>query len=115
MTGKPQLNYPEFFRVEERLRKAGFDVLNPALIDTHFPKDCGHIEDLSDECVACAVRTWGWYMRHSLRMLLEADAVALLDGCEDSRGAVCEYGIAQTLGMRSAHWFVWEGYGYDKP
>ncbi|WP_304458991.1 DUF4406 domain-containing protein [Alicyclobacillus sendaiensis] len=81
MTGLPDYNYPAFFRAAEAIRALGDEPLNPAegVTDLHQP--------------------WAWYMRRALRLLLDADAVAMLPGWQSSRGARLEYVIAQQLGM----------------
>jgi hypothetical protein len=103
MTGKSFLNYPAFFRAEETLKVNGFDVLNPARIDEQYPTECmkpqrivGFYEvyDFCKACAECNFRTWQWYMRKAVAMLLQADGVALLPEWTESRGAKVdvEYG-----------------------
>jgi hypothetical protein len=50
-------------------------------------------------------------MREALRLMLTADAVALLPGWEDSRGALLERHVAMQLGMivRELSWWVEAG------
>jgi|SRR5579875_4104730 len=81
MSGLPDYNYPAFFRAAEVIHELGDEPINPAegVPDLHQP--------------------WVWYMRRALRMLLDADAVAMLPGWEASKGARLEYVIAQQLGM----------------
>lgn len=91
MTGLPEFNYPAFIAAEQRVRRAGWDVRNPA--------DIG-------------VRPgWEWddYMKAALRMLLESNAIAMLPGWEHSRGARLEHQIAEALGyeiLLLADWVV---------
>ena len=80
MTGKPQFNFPAFHQAANRLRAAGYHVLNPA--DnwggaTNIPR------------AAC--------MRLDISQLLCADGVALLDGWRESKGARLEIDIAHEL------------------
>lgn len=83
MTGLPDNNYSEFFRVEKLLRDVGYSVVNPASIGVHDG--------------------WEWrdYMTQSLMMLLtrDVDAVVTLDGWERSKGASLEVYVARALGM----------------
>lgn len=44
--------------------------------------------------------SWGDYMRKDLSELLKCDAVALLPGWQDSKGACLERHVAEQLGMR---------------
>ena len=89
MTGLPDLNFPAFNRAAEELRAAGyevraegFEVVNPAELnpDPNTPYS---------EC-----------MRKDLRALLDCDAIALLPGWENSRGAKMEFEVAQICAMK---------------
>lgn len=87
MSGLPEYNYPAFRAAEKALRAKGYDVLNPVDIEQHNP-------------TPGTPQAWEWYMRHALRMVLDADALALLDGWERSKGAsTMEHPVAQGLGM----------------
>lgn len=98
MTGHDQHNYPAFFDAEEQLLTAGYAVLNPARIDDLCATEPGD-------------RTWEWYMRRALRMVTDADGIALLHGWQDSRGATLEAHLAGKLEMHAwpSHvWIEWE-------
>ena len=84
MTGLPEFNYPAFHVAAEQLGVAGYDVLNPADIDKAHNSDG-------------AKQAWDWYMRHALRMVLDADGIALLYGWQNSRGAALEYKVGCAL------------------
>lgn len=79
MTGLPQNNYPAFMAAEAALIAAGYEVLNPAR--NGLP----------------ATATWDEHMRVDIIMLMGADAVALLDGWDESRGAAKEIHAAADL------------------
>lgn len=79
MTSLPEFNYPAFHAAEMQLQAAGFRTLNPA----RNPKQS----------------SWEDYMRVGLRMLLKADAIALLPGWEKSPGANIEKQLAFDLGL----------------
>lgn len=82
MTGIEEFNYPMFNATAARLRAQGYTVLNPAEIDggsSHKPRD--------------------FYLRIAIGLLLQADAVAVMDGWRDSRGACLELMVALELGM----------------
>ncbi len=82
MTGLPDLNFPAFHAAAEQLRARGFDVLNPAELNP----DQG--------------ATWEECMRVNIGYLsLSGDAIALLDGWQNSRGAQLEHHIGRCLGM----------------
>lgn len=85
MSGLPDYNYPAFNTAAEWLRVEGHEPLNPA--DTEVLNDTGEI------------RSWDWYMRHALGMVIRADGIALLPGWETSKGATLEHLVALQLGM----------------
>ena len=83
MTGRADHNYPAFAAAAERLRGAGWDVVNPA-------ENFGGRTDLPRET----------YLRADVALLVCCDAVALLPGWEESLGAKMEYLLARAFGMK---------------
>jgi hypothetical protein len=79
MTGIPEYNYPAFEKAYQYLISKGYDVVSP------------HHNEIIPE--------WKWedYMKKDIRLLSECDAVALLSGWENSRGAKLEVYIANML------------------
>lgn len=94
MTGHPEFNYPAFRAAESALRLRGFDVLNPVDVDAQKP-------------VGVTV-DWDWYMRRTIPMMMGADAIALLPGWQQSRGATIEHDLASSLRMpiRMVHFWL---------
>jgi hypothetical protein len=86
MTGLPEFNYPAFVAAAADLRRAGYAVLCPVDSEKHNP-------------TPGTPQSWEWYMRHALRMVLNADGIATLPDWESSRGARVEVDLAQHLGM----------------
>lgn len=86
MTGLPEFNYPAFNAAADELREAGFDVLNPVDSEENNP-------------TPGTPQAWDWYMRHAIRMVLDADGIATLPDWESSRGARLEVDLAHHLGM----------------
>ena len=82
MSGIPEYNYPAFAMAASTWRNAGHEVLNPA---ENFNGDTS--------------REYREYMRADLDMLLKAEAVALLPGWDQSKGARFELHVAQLLGL----------------
>ena len=80
MTGLPEYNFPAFHAAAERLRQAGWEPVNPA-------ENFDGRTDLPRED----------YLRADVKLLIECDAVAMLSGWEDSRGAKLEYLLAREL------------------
>jgi len=92
MTGHPENNYPAFHAAAGRLRRAGFQVVNPAEAD---------LEPLTG-------LSWGDWMRKGITQLLTTDGVAILPGAGGSRGAALECKIAHELAMpvRTVPWWL---------
>lgn len=82
MTGMPDLNFPAFHAAARRLRRAGWEVVNPA-------ENFGGRTDMAREV----------YLRADVALLVQCDAIAMLPGWQDSLGAALEYLIATELGM----------------
>lgn len=94
MTGIEAFNYPAFDKAAVDLRRRGYTVLNPTAIDADNP-------------TPGKKQPWEWYMRKALQMLLRAQAVAVLPGWNESKGARLEVRVAHGLGMQIeelAHW-----------
>jgi hypothetical protein len=81
MTGYSDCNFAAFHAAAERLAQAGWKVFNPA-------ENFGGRKDLPRET----------YLRLDLAVLAQCDAIAMLPGWEDSRGAKLEYLVAHELG-----------------
>ncbi len=81
MTGYPDWNKPAFAAAADQLRDRGYEPMNPA------------------EVKLGPGATWEQYMREDLKLLMDCEAVALLPGWEQSRGATLEASIARRLGM----------------
>jgi hypothetical protein len=89
MTGRPDLNFPNFHLAAARLRRAGYEVVNPA--------------ELNPDPAA----SWQDCMRADIKALMDCHGVATLDGWRDSRGAKIECGLAESLGLPVASVDVW--------
>ncbi|HGW5372322.1 TPA: DUF4406 domain-containing protein [Pseudomonas aeruginosa] len=85
MTGLPEHNFPAFHAEAARLRDLGYQVENPA--------EHGEIPGFE----------WADYLRLDLQKLLTCQAIALLPGWMDSKGARLEFTVATNLGMRALH------------
>jgi hypothetical protein len=104
MRGIPEFNFPAFRRYAADLRAQGFDVFNPA------EKDCErHGTDISagntTGCEAVAAAQHGFNLREALYddlrfITLEADAIAMMPGWQNSKGARAERATAEALSLQ---------------
>lgn len=85
ITGQKNKNKHSFDELSIKLKKLGYEVLNP--FDLDFPG-------------FNPLEKWEEYMKRDLIELLKCDAVCLLPGWEESRGAKLEVLIAQTLNLK---------------
>lgn len=88
MTGLPAFNYPAFDLAYALLTDVGYtNIITP----TDACRSCSHpFEEIGKH-------SWDWYIRSALRMISEAEGVALLPGWEDSKGATFEHQVASKL------------------
>jgi hypothetical protein len=82
MAGLPDHNFPVFEKARKLLRDAGYEVVCPAELGKHDG--------------------WVWedYLRRDLKVMLDCEAVATLNGYQFSRGATLETDVAFRLNMR---------------
>ncbi|MEY5100262.1 MAG: hypothetical protein RJA36_2981 [Pseudomonadota bacterium] len=83
MSGIADNNFPAFHRAAAQLRASGLDVVSPAEI-----QEAG---------------TWELCLRADIRELCTCDAIALMPGWENSKGAQLELHVAHRLGMEVMH------------
>jgi hypothetical protein len=104
MRGIPEFNFPAFHAATARLRGEGHTVFNPAERDIeHHGVDISKGNEAGDEAIAAAVH--GFNLREALKddlefICLHADAVAVLPGWENSKGAQAEVATAYALGLQ---------------
>jgi hypothetical protein len=95
MTGLPGFNYRAFFEAERAIMALGHTALNPARTDG----------PTADEAIAASgthenpSHTWEYYLRRDIPKVTAADALVVLPGWQNSRGANLEVHIATSLGM----------------
>ena len=120
MTGKPDLNRTAFDAAEKRLREAGHFVINPHALSAQF----GTPKELSDAFAAAyanPLANAGGYEVHSRRLRLaravmdadlaavrSCDAIYLLRGWNESRGAKKELDEALKHGLKVIMSDDWE-------
>lgn len=95
MTGYEDFNYPLFHEVGRQLQELGELFFSPAHheigqeLEPPEPGDAG---------------SWEYYMRRSLKLLLNCDHILMLPGWEESRGARLEKELADVLKMPITYW-----------
>jgi hypothetical protein len=87
MTGIPEFNHPAFNKVAKILRQEGAIVFNPAEA-FEGKKDLPRHE----------------YMRKDIKQLLEAEAIVMIEGWEQSKGARLELEIAKEINIPVYIW-----------
>lgn len=85
MSGLPDLNFPAFHAEAARLRALGYDVVSPAEVNPDH------------------TMSWEQCMRADIKALCDCDAIALMPGWENSKGAHLELHIAHRIGLRVYH------------
>ena len=103
MRGIAEFNFPAFYRAQAQLEREGHLVFNPAAKDNErYGTDisAGNPEGRED----IAASQHGFSLREALRLDLawicaEADAIALLPGWRNSKGATAEHATAVALGL----------------
>jgi hypothetical protein len=100
MTGRPNFNADAFIRAKGMLHLLGHEPVSP--IDLNLAS--GLISVAHDGTVSEAVE----YSRNAalsgdIRALVQCDAIALLSGWQESKGASLEERIARALGLRRFH------------
>lgn len=102
MRNIPEFNFPAFNAATAKLRAEGHTVFNPAERDNER-----HGKDISkgnaDGCEERAAKEHGFSLREALAddtawICREADAIALLPGWENSKGARAELALSEALG-----------------
>lgn len=85
MTGQPSFNYPAFFAAAAAWEALGWQVHNPAV---HDAIDADQMDP--DEARAK-------FMRQDIEWVMDSDAIAVLPGWWNSKGARVEVAIANVL------------------
>lgn len=101
MRGRPYFNFPAFKVGARRLRGLGHEVFSPAERDIE-----AHGEDVNDSATGNLedVKDSGFSLREALAadtqwIALQADAVVVLPGWEESKGALAEVALARALNL----------------
>ena len=92
MSGHENYNFPAFFEAAARLKADNHEVFNPAEEDL---KQWGDFETVKKNA------NYRVCLRKDLNWILDkAEAIALLPGWEQSKGASIEKALAEALGLK---------------
>lgn len=100
MSGIPQFNYPAFMEAADKLREEGYDVRNPAELDTPEVRAeaVASTDGMFNPDGALGGQTWGDFLKKDVKIIAdEVDGVCLLPGWANSRGARLEAYVALTV------------------
>lgn len=104
MRNIPYFNFPAFFAAASTLRKQGYEVFNPAENDVKNHGEAAYINNHTGS-LAQAASDFGFSLREALRddttwICINADAIAMLPGWENSKGATAEKALAEALSLK---------------
>ena len=103
MTGHSQFNFKTFMRYAELLRERGHEVINPAEESLKM-HDLNWSGDLSEaDMTQLGTTPWEEYLQHDLLAIDTVEAVAVLPGWQDSKGASREVDHAHASGKPVYH------------
>lgn len=105
MRGIPQFNFPAFNAAAAKLRTDGHTVFNPAEKDIERHGGVDISAGNATGCEETAAKVHGFDLRVALGedlawICAQAEAIALLPGWENSKGAKAEKATAQALGLQ---------------
>jgi hypothetical protein len=95
MTGYEDWNFTAFFNAEHTLSALGHEVVNPAHNDGATIEEA--LRSAGDP--SRPNNSWSYYMRRDLPHVLGVDAVCVLPGWQNSRGASLEVYVAKAVGI----------------
>jgi len=101
MTYHPHFNFPAFIEAGQRLLAAGFDVVNPAELDSDEERAAA-MASLDGHPIHYANgKTWGDFLARDVKLIADGgiEAVVCLPGWEKSRGARLETFVAFLCGL----------------
>ena len=78
-----------FDKAEEYLKHLGYKIVNP--LDIKEKVFIGPDKD---------IKLWNYFMRKSIKLLMECDQIYMLEKWEESRGARIEHQLATDLSMQ---------------
>ena len=99
MSGISEFNFPAFFHAAKKLGDEGHDVVNPAALDAGDDLPETHYGANGQRAWEVSTNQRQRYLKRDVKSLVECDAVAVLLGWRESKGAAFEVSVAIRLGM----------------
>ena len=99
ITGMPEGNKQAFKDAEEYLTELGYLCINPRHLEIPFCLKWEGRNPCKDINKKGGERLWDLMMKRSLAEMMECNSVALLEGWEQSKGAVIEYQLCGILNL----------------
>ena len=100
MRGKKWFNFPDFDWAKECLTRAGWEVISPADLDREIGFD---VNSLPPDTDWSDVTKLGFDLKAAVQRdvaaILDCDAIFMLHGWSESRGAKAEKAVAEWLGL----------------
>ena len=90
MTGHPNFNREAFVKAEMNLIGTGKEAVSPSLVD----------QDDEGKTWKPLQGKWEYYLKIALSKMLRCNAIVMLPGWQESKGARVERYLAETLGYK---------------
>ena len=102
MTGRPKFNFPAFDAAAELLRRRGWEIISPAELDDPATRAAALASpDGAPGSGTANGETWADFLSRDVKVIAdEVDAVILLNGWEESKGARLEAFVAALSGHK---------------
>jgi len=99
MRGIKYYNFPAFDKAKERLESCGMEVVSPADIDRENGSDPMRMPEDTDWNTVPKGFDFDGCVRRDVDAILSCDAIYMLDGWQDSKGATAEKALAEWRGI----------------
>jgi hypothetical protein len=101
MTGIPKMNFPAFEAAAKQLRETGIDVVSPAELDDDTDRKFALASEDGDLEASGTDKSWGDFLARDVKLLADdgIEAIVVLPGWEDSRGARLETFVGRLCGL----------------
>jgi hypothetical protein len=101
MTGIPQMNFPCFDDAASALRQRGYEVVSPAELDSPESRAAALASEDGTPAGYAEGETWGQFLARDVKLIADEgiQAIVVLPGWQESRGARLETFVARLCGL----------------